>query len=67
MVTEKEKQLGEALVELVKPKPIDELCDCGHSKKCHGRHELDNHGAECNQCNCNIYTWEKFVFMGDEP
>lgn len=42
---------------------IDELCQCGHSKKCHGKHELDNHGANCNQCDCTIYTWKEFVFL----
>ena len=41
---------------------LDELCICGHSKKSHGITNLDNHGGECNQCRCQLYTWGKFVF-----
>ncbi len=43
----------------------DEICGCGHSKKCHGMHQLDKHGANCNQCPCKIYTWASFVFAED--
>lgn len=42
-----------------------ESCSCGHSKDCHGIHQLDKHGANCNQCNCTIYTWSKFIFCED--
>ena len=57
MSTEKEQ------LEKLKKKPIDELCMCGHSKKCHGLTVLDNHGGSCNQCECNLYTWKEFVFI----
>lgn len=50
-------------LEQVEKEPIGELCQCGHSKDCHGLHKLDNHGADCNQCYCKIYTWASFVFM----
>jgi len=41
----------------------DEICQCGHSKLCHFSHILDNHGGNCNQCKCKIYTWKEFVFI----
>ena len=43
----------------------DELCGCGHSKKCHGITNLDMHGGKCNQCRCELYTWDKFIFVED--
>ena len=41
----------------------DEICKCGHSKGYHLPHGLDPHGSACEKydCNCEIYTWEKFV------
>ena len=45
---------------------VDELCQCGHSKKCHGMTNLDNHGGQCNQCKCQLYTWKEFIFLKQE-
>jgi len=39
----------------------DEICICGHSKGYHKAHALDNHGGECEKCDCQGYTWDKFV------
>ena len=43
----------------------DEICGCGHSKGYHQAHSLDNHDGKCEKCNCQEYTWEKFVKYGD--
>jgi len=44
----------------------DEVCGCGHSKGYHGEHHLDKHGAACEieGCDCEGYTWDKFVKYG---
>ena len=47
----------------------DEICSCGHSKGYHKAHPVDSqvnqsmdiHGAECEKCDCKLYTWGKFV------
>lgn len=39
----------------------DEVCTCGHSKGYHKAHELDPHGAGCEKCDCEIYSWGGFV------
>ena len=39
----------------------DEICQCGHSKGYHTKHSLDNHGGNCEKCDCKIYTWKEFV------
>ena len=39
----------------------DEICECGHSKGYHKPTNLDNHGGECEKCDCKIYTWIGFV------
>ena len=47
----------------IKKSPIDEICQCGHSKKAHSPHELDEHGGRCGICiHCSIYTWKEFIF-----
>lgn len=39
----------------------DEICQCGHSKGYHEATDLDKHGADCEKCDCKIYTWKGFV------
>lgn len=39
----------------------DEVCTCKHSKGYHKAHTLDEHGGECELCDCKIFEWGKFV------
>jgi len=39
----------------------DEVCTCGHSKGYHHAHKYDLHGKECCKCDCQLWTWGKFV------
>jgi hypothetical protein len=52
-----------AMLEEIDKYPINEICQCGHSKDCHGISILDNHGKDCNQCACREYTWKSFIFL----
>jgi hypothetical protein len=45
---------------------MKEMCECGHLKECHKSHVLDNHGGECQHCNCKIYTWISFLWTDKE-
>ncbi len=56
-----EKSKAEVL-KIIEKHPIDELCQCGHSKKCHGMTGIDVNGGVCNQCQCQLYTWKEFIF-----
>ena len=59
-----EQGYAKALDDVEKKKIIkNEFCSCGHSKDCHTPHSLDLHGGECNQCKCDIYTWNKFEYV----
>ena len=47
---------------ILKEKGIDdEICTCGHSKGYHKAHSLDEHGGECELCDCKIFEWGRFV------
>jgi hypothetical protein len=51
----------------IKHNPIDEFCQCGHSKKAHLPHSLDNNGGKCAICSiCDCYTWKGFEFNETE-
>ncbi len=43
----------------------DELCGCEHSKGYHEAHALDKHGGKCEKCDCQEYTWNKFIRYED--
>ncbi len=45
---------------------MKEFCQCGCLKECHLPHTLDEHGGNCQHCDCKCYTWKDFLWTTKE-